>query len=178
MLPGQIISSARICADKVSDSQGGRGTGDDVSSTLGACNFLDLRSHETRGISPLSWDNVAMGSSLHEGVSSRPQSARTLTSINRFQSPRSPKVPRQRLHDGLRLFCDRFLGERMDHDLVQEAMHSTSMHTRAIQIERAVPMFSAFYGNRQAADKDGVYGNKVGFYSSRTFNSCLRRLTR
>jgi len=94
-------------------------------------------------------------------------------------TPRSPKVPRQRTHAGMRLFCDRFIGERIDYDLVQEALISSTAHARAIQIERPTPMFSAFYGRKlEAAARVSVYGNKVGMTSSRTFNSSLRRLAR
>jgi len=83
------------------------------------------------------------------------------------------------MHAGLRLFCDRFIGERINYDLVQEALISSTTHARAIQIESPMPMFSAFYGRKlETADKVSVYGNKVGMTSSRTFDSSLRRLAR
>eukprot|EP00277_Geminigera_cryophila_P003905 CAMPEP_0179431770 /NCGR_PEP_ID=MMETSP0799-20121207/16581_1 /TAXON_ID=46947 /ORGANISM="Geminigera cryophila, Strain CCMP2564" /LENGTH=253 /DNA_ID=CAMNT_0021208875 /DNA_START=898 /DNA_END=1660 /DNA_ORIENTATION=+ len=113
------------------------------------------------------------------GDMSRPQSARGSVASNgsRLHSPRSPKVPRQRRYDGLQLFCDRFLGECIDYDLVQEAFHITSMRAEALELESRRPMMSAFYGRRlDAADKVSMYGSKVGIVSTRSYRSSLRRI--
>lgn len=172
VLPGQTIWSARTPAD---DSPGVGCSENGVLAHADAYQFEDRPN--IAGITPLSWDNVVIGSSRSD-MFSRPQSARSSASCGRRQSPRSPKVPRQRLHDGLRHYCNRFLGERIDHDLVQEVLHCTAANAKVIRMERGTPMFSAFYGRKlQSADKVSVYGNKVGMASTRTFNSCLRRLT-
>eukprot|EP00802_Teleaulax_amphioxeia_P018120 Tamp_18300.p1 GENE.Tamp_18300~~Tamp_18300.p1 ORF type:complete len:337 (+),score=32.53 Tamp_18300:34-1011(+) len=115
-------------------------------------------------------------------LSSRPQSARgsaTLQSTSSIllQSPRSPKVPRQRVHDGMKLSCDRFLGERIDYDLIQEALHVTATRAEALEIESRSPVLSAFYGRKlDASGKVSVYGNRVISPSARTWNSSLRQI--